>query len=59
MLRAAEFEGLLLWDEGPKRAALADILRIHDWAYLRKLQVGGWVGAWGGVWGRVGHEHQR
>ena len=27
MLRAAEFEGLLLWDEGPKRAALADILR--------------------------------
>ncbi|GAB4814038.1 hypothetical protein N2152v2_001084 [Parachlorella kessleri] len=37
-LRATEFEGSLRWDEAPKAAALSDVLRIHDWAYVRRIQ---------------------
>lgn len=38
MLRCEEFEGALRWDEAPKAAPLGDILRIHDWAYVRRIQ---------------------
>lgn len=38
VLRAGEFAGLP-WDEASPHAPLADVLRVHDWAYVRKLQV--------------------
>jgi hypothetical protein len=31
----------LRWDEGSKRAAIGDVLRVHDWNYVRKIQVRG------------------
>lgn len=37
MLRAAEFAGLP-WDEASPHVPLADVLRVHDWPYVRKLQ---------------------
>lgn len=40
ILRSAEFQGGLRWDEGSKRAALGDVLRVHDWNYVRRIQVG-------------------
>lgn len=40
ILRSAEFGGALRWDEGPQRAAMADILRVHDWNYVKRIQVG-------------------
>jgi acetoin utilization deacetylase AcuC-like enzyme/ankyrin repeat protein len=43
ILKTAEFlsggPALLNWDERPHRAAMADILRVHDWAYVRKIQM--------------------
>ncbi|KAL4431738.1 hypothetical protein ABPG77_002954 [Micractinium sp. CCAP 211/92] len=39
ILRTAEFEGGLRWDEGSKRAALGDVLRVHDWNYVRRIQM--------------------
>lgn len=40
-LRASEFAESLSWDESPHQAPLGDILRVHDWAYVRRIQVGG------------------
>ena len=37
ILRSAEFEGLV-WDEEPHQAAMSDVLRVHEWAYVRRLQ---------------------
>jgi len=37
ILRGREFERLR-WEGGPLRAALADVLRVHEWAYVRALQ---------------------
>ncbi len=37
-LRAAEFGGVA-WRESDSPAAVADVLRVHDWPYLRRLQV--------------------
>lgn len=36
-LRAREFERVV-WEEGNSPAAAADVLRVHDWSYLRHLQ---------------------
>lgn len=36
-LRAREFEGVV-WEKGSSPAAAADVLRVHDWSYLRHLQ---------------------
>lgn len=38
LLRAVEFAGLP-WDEASPHVPLADVLRVHDWPYIRKLQV--------------------
>ncbi|KAI3431427.1 hypothetical protein D9Q98_004480 [Chlorella vulgaris] len=38
ILKCEEFEGALRWDEGSKRAAIGDVLRVHDWNYVRKIQ---------------------
>eukprot|EP00887_Chlorella_sp_A99_P002366 scaffold10.g2366.t1 len=38
ILRTAEFERALRWDESSKRAQLGDILRVHDWPYVRRIQ---------------------
>ncbi|KAL4440406.1 hypothetical protein ABPG75_003407 [Micractinium tetrahymenae] len=38
ILRTAEFQGGLRWDEGSKRAAIGDVLRVHDWNYVRRIQ---------------------
>lgn len=38
ILRTVDFSGALRWDERPRRAALGDIMRVHDWAYVRKIQ---------------------
>ena len=37
-LRTKEFKGKIRWDERSRRAPLSDILRVHDWAYVRKIQ---------------------
>ena len=37
ILRGREFERLR-WEGGPLRAALVDVLRVHEWAYVRALQ---------------------
>ena len=37
-LRTADLAGRLRWDEGSKRAALGDVLRVHDWKYVRHIQ---------------------
>lgn len=37
ILRGREF-GRLRWEGGPLRAALVDVLRVHEWAYVRALQ---------------------
>ncbi len=50
ILRTAEFEGGLRWDEGSKRAALGDVLRVHDWNYVRRIQV---------RWGQLAASTQR
>ena len=39
ILRTSDFEGGLRWEEGSQRAAMGDVLRVHDWAYVRKVQV--------------------
>ena len=39
ILRTSEFEGAVRWDERSQRAALGDVLRVHDWPYVRKMQV--------------------
>ncbi|KFM25821.1 Type-2 histone deacetylase 2 [Auxenochlorella protothecoides] len=36
-LRGAE-AGPVLWDEAGKRVALGDLLRVHDWSYVRGIQ---------------------
>ena len=28
----------MAWDEASPHAALADVLRVHAWPYIRKLQ---------------------
>jgi acetoin utilization deacetylase AcuC-like enzyme len=37
ILRSAEFAALR-WDAAPARAGIADVLRVHEWAYVRDLQ---------------------
>ncbi|CAM9682331.1 unnamed protein product, partial [Ectocarpus sp. 6 AP-2014] len=37
VLRADEFSGLE-WDSNPSRAELADVLRVHDFNYVEKLE---------------------
>lgn len=39
LLQAGEFADLP-WDEASPHVPLADVLRVHDWPYVRKLQVG-------------------
>ncbi|PSC72014.1 histone deacetylase [Micractinium conductrix] len=39
ILRTSEFTPSLRWDEASKRAALGDILRVHDWNYVRRIQM--------------------
>ena len=38
ILKTSEFDELVRWDERPRRAAIGDILRVHNWAYVRKIQ---------------------
>lgn len=38
ILRTEEFDSLE-WDEEDHFAPLADILRVHEWTYVRKIQV--------------------
>jgi acetoin utilization deacetylase AcuC-like enzyme/ankyrin repeat protein len=38
ILRTCDFENALRWDERPRRAPMGDILRVHNWAYVRKIQ---------------------
>lgn len=40
ILRTDEFSGLR-WEEGSRRAALADVMRVHEWNYVKRIQVGG------------------
>ncbi|GBG00204.1 hypothetical protein Rsub_12985 [Raphidocelis subcapitata] len=37
-LRAAEFEGRVVWGGPVAPAPIGDLLRVHDWGYLRSLQ---------------------
>lgn len=39
-LRTSAFSGDygLVWDQKSRRAALADVLKVHDWAYVLKLK---------------------
>lgn len=30
--------GNVVWDEGPRRVMLSDLLRVHDWNYVRRIQ---------------------
>ena len=39
ILRTDEFGGLR-WEEGSRRAALADVMRVHEWNYVKRIQVG-------------------
>eukprot|EP00775_Hariotina_reticulata_P004555 gene4555-4807_t len=61
ILHSRGFQGRLAWEERVQPAPIGDVLRVHDWSYVRKLQASraGWgcraeqrgVG-WGGVrWG--------
>jgi len=38
ILRTCDFEDTLRWDERPRKAPMGDILRVHNWAYVRKIQ---------------------
>ena len=38
ILRTDEFGGLR-WEEGSRRAALADVMRVHEWNYVKRIQV--------------------
>ncbi len=38
ILRTCDFEDALRWDERPRKAPMGDILRVHNWAYVRKIQ---------------------
>lgn len=38
-LRAAEFEGRVEWVGSVPPAPMVDLLRVHDWSYLKTLQV--------------------
>ena len=38
ILRTDEFAGLR-WEEGSRRAALADVMRVHEWNYVKRIQV--------------------
>lgn len=38
ILRSSEFAHLQ-WDERDRLAPLSDILRVHEWNYVRKIQV--------------------
>jgi hypothetical protein len=42
-LRASEFEGRVEWVGSVAPAPMGDLLKVHDWNYLRSLQVGGVV----------------
>eukprot|EP00890_Picochlorum_soloecismus_P001450 jgi/Picsp_1/2305/NSC_05769-R1_histone deacetylase len=37
-LKSEVFKNRLVWDERPKKAAIGDVLRVHDWSYVLKLQ---------------------
>lgn len=37
ILRSREFEGLA-WETAPPHARIADVLRCHEWSYVRELQ---------------------
>ena len=38
VLRTCEFVDSLRWDERFHRAPMGDILRVHNWAYVRRIQ---------------------
>ena len=38
ILKTSDFSDSLRWDERPRRAPIGDILRVHNWAYVRKIQ---------------------
>ena len=38
LLRAREFKGKVLYEDNPKRVNFADVLRVHDYQYIRKIQ---------------------
>ena len=42
ILHSGEFAGLA-WDTGNSHAPMADVLRIHDWPYVRRIQVHCWI----------------
>lgn len=37
-LRTNIFNDCLVWDQKSRKAAMADILKVHDWAYVLKLK---------------------
>ena len=53
-LRAAEFDGRVEWGGRLRPAPMGDLLRVHDWAYLRTLQARGGAGGGGGEGGSAG-----
>lgn len=43
ILQSRSFEGRLSWETSVPPAPIADVLRVHDWNYVRGLQVDGWI----------------
>ena len=39
ILRTSEFEDVE-WDEIDRLARMGDVLRIHEWSYIQRIQVG-------------------
>ena len=37
ILRTSQFDDVR-WDEGAHRAALADVLRVHEWSYVLSIK---------------------
>jgi hypothetical protein len=38
ILRSSDVDAV--WEESCPKASLADVLRVHEWSYVRKIQVG-------------------
>lgn len=54
ILRCREFEHLGWETQGIPAATMSDILRCHDWNYVRSIaNVGATGEAWLGLWGQV------
>jgi hypothetical protein len=45
ILHTQEFVSRLRWVTSVGPAPMADVLRVHDWNYIRRLQVGSWEGS--------------